>query len=80
MKTSKIKDIKVPLDVVLGSTSASLDFLAGLGVGSVIELEALAGEPVELRAAGELIAKGEVVVIDENFGLRVTEVLNDESL
>lgn len=44
--------------------------------GSVIELDKMAGEPVDVLVNGKLIAKGEVVVIDENFGVRITEILN----
>ena len=50
--------------------------ILGLGEGSIIELEKLAGEPVDLLVNGKLIAKGEVVVIDENFGVRVTEIVS----
>ena len=48
----------------------------GLGEGSIIELDKLAGEPVDLLVNGKLIAKGEVVVIDENFGVRVTDIVS----
>lgn len=44
--------------------------------GSIVELDRLAGEPVDLLVNGRLVAKGEVVVIDENFGIRVTEIVN----
>jgi flagellar motor switch protein FliN/FliY len=74
MKTGTIEDVGIRLEVVLGETSLSLRDFGTLGPGSIIALEALAGEPVELRAAGQLVARGEVVVIDENFGLRVTEL------
>jgi flagellar motor switch protein FliN/FliY len=78
MNKGNIKDITVPLQVVLGETECSLEEIASLGVGSIIELKNLAGEPLDLLAAGERIAKGEVVVIDENFGIRITEVLNEK--
>jgi len=74
MKTGQIKDVKVPLMVVIGTTDISLEELSSMGEGSIIGLNSLAGEPVELLAAGEKVAKGEVVVIDENFGVRVTEI------
>jgi len=48
----------------------------GLGEGSIIELDKLAGEPVDLLVNGKLIARGEVVVIDENFGVRVTDIVS----
>ena len=50
--------------------------ILGLGEGSIIELDKLAGEPVDLLVNGKLIAKGEVVVIDENFGVRVTDIVS----
>jgi flagellar motor switch protein FliN/FliY len=78
MKTKKIQDVMVPLDVVIGSTEKSVKDLAGLQSGLVIELESVAGEPVELRAAGQVVAFGEVVVIDENFGIRITDVISKE--
>lgn len=78
MKLGKLGSVKVPLDVVLGSTERAVEDVAQIGEGTIIELDALAGEPVELRAGGALIAFGEVVVIDENFGIRVTGLANDE--
>jgi flagellar motor switch protein FliN len=78
MKAEKIMDAKVKLDVVIGSKKYPVKDLAKIGEGTIIELDSLAGEPVELRASNELIGYGEVVVIDENFGIRVTEVLSKE--
>ena len=78
MKTGNMKDIKVPLMVVLGTKSLSVAELATIEEGSIIELDSLAGEPVHLYAAGCPIAKGEVVVIDESFGIRVTALLKEE--
>lgn len=75
----KIKNIKVPLEVILGTTEATIEDVSKISIGSILELTSYAGEPVTLRAAGEAIAKGEVVVIDENFGLRVTEVIDKEN-
>jgi flagellar motor switch protein FliN/FliY len=80
MKLGLIQDVKVPLKVVLGETEKiSLRDVAGIGEGTIIELDRLCGEPVDLVAAGEVIAKGEVVVIDENFGIRVTEIMEKEA-
>jgi flagellar motor switch protein FliN/FliY len=67
--------VKVPVQVVLGTTELSLGALSSLGEGSIIELKQLAGEPVDLVVAGEVLAKGEVVVIDENFGFRLTKFI-----
>jgi flagellar motor switch protein FliN len=71
----QIKDVKVEIRVELGRTTRSLNDIAGIGEGSIMEIDKLAGEPVDVYAAGELIAKAEVVVIDESFGIRVTEVV-----
>ena len=75
MKTGQIKNVKVPLMAAIGETMLSVEELSSLGEGSIIELNKTAGEPIDLLAAGEKIGKGEVVVIDENFGIRVTEIL-----
>jgi flagellar motor switch protein FliN/FliY len=48
-----------------------------LGVGSIIELDKLSGDPMDIRVNGKLIARGEVVVIDEDFGVRITEIMAD---
>ena len=78
MKNVHIKDVRVPLRVVLGETELAVEDIASMGQGTIIELSSNAGEPVDLYAAGERIARGEVVVIDENFGIRVTELLREE--
>lgn len=75
MRLGKIGEVRVPLEVVLGRTEKSVEQVADIGPGTIIELESLAGEPVELRAGGEFIGHGEVVIIDENFGIRVTSVI-----
>lgn len=75
MTNDSIGKIMVPLEVVLGSTSLPVESVATIQPGTIIELTSLAGEPVTLVASGEPVAKGEVVIIDENFGIRVTEVL-----
>lgn len=78
MKLANMKEIKVPVQVVLGETELDLGEIAGLHVGSIVGLRSFAGEPVDLVAAGETVAKGEVVVIDENFGVRLTRILGKE--
>jgi flagellar motor switch protein FliN len=80
MKTEQIGKVSVELSVVLGKTLVSLDSLAGLAEGSIIELDKLAGEPVDILASGEPVAYGEVVVIDENFGVRVTKMVDETKL
>jgi len=78
MKLSHLKDIGVELRVELGRAMKSLADVAGISEGTIIALDRLAGEPLDLLAAGELIAKCEVVVIDETFGIRVTELVEKE--
>lgn len=68
-------DISMQLTVELGRTKMQIKKILGLGEGSIIELDKLAGEPVDLLVNGKLIAQGEVVVIDENFGVRITEIV-----
>ena len=76
MSVSEIKEIKLPMEVVLGGAEHTVEEIAGIGEGTIIELDALAGEPAQIRAGGETIALGEVVVIDENFGVRVTSLVD----
>lgn len=78
MKTKNISNIKINVEVVIGSTEVTLGELAGVGEGTLLELPVLAGEPVMMKAGGQDFAKGEVVVIDENFGIRVTELVSPE--
>ena len=61
--------------VELGRTELTVAEVLGLGPGSVVELDRLAGEPVDILVNDRLIARGEVVVVDENFGVRVVEVI-----
>ncbi len=70
-----LRDVPMTLTVELGRTTQLVQDILGLGEGSIIELDKLAGEPVDLLVNGKLIAKGEVVVIDENFGVRVTDIV-----
>ena len=67
-------DIPLQVTVELGRTSRSVKEILELSSGSIIELDKLAGEPVDILINNRLIAQGEVVVIDENFGVRVTEI------
>lgn len=76
-----LMDIKLQLTVELGRTELPIKKVLELTRGSIIELEKVAGEPVELYANGKLIANGEVVVIEDNFGLRITSITDpDERL
>lgn len=71
-----IVDIPVRITVELGRTRKTIGEVLSLGPGSVVELNKMAGEPVDVLVNGKLIARGEVVVIDESFGIRVTEVVS----
>jgi flagellar motor switch protein FliN/FliY len=70
----RLTDVTVELSVEIGRTRMTLGEALALGPGSVIGLHRMAGEPVDLLVNGRVIARGEVVVIDEEFGLRVTDV------
>jgi flagellar motor switch protein FliN/FliY len=69
-------DIPLKVTVELGRTQKVIKDILELSQGSIIELDKLAGEPVDILVNNKLIAKGEVVVIDENFGVRVTDIIN----
>ena len=71
-----VMDVTLNLTVELGKTEISIKDVLELTRGSVIELDRVAGEPVDLLANGKLIAKGEVVVIEDNFGLRITSIVS----
>ncbi|MFW5984682.1 MAG: flagellar motor switch phosphatase FliY [Halanaerobiaceae bacterium] len=70
-----IKDVPLQVTVRLGKAKMTIREILELGEGSIIELDKLAGEPVDLLINGKLVAKGEVVVIDENFGFRVKDII-----
>lgn len=69
-------DIPLRVTVELGRTQKVIKEILELSQGSIIELDKLAGEPVDILVNNKLVAKGEVVVIDENFGVRVTDIIN----
>jgi flagellar motor switch protein FliN/FliY len=71
-----ILDVPLQITVELGRTHKTVRDILSFGAGSVVELDKLAGEPVDILVNDRPIAKGEVVVIDENFGIRVTEILS----
>jgi len=69
-------DIPLAITVELGRTELPIKKILELGPGAVIQLDKLAGEPVDILANHKLIAKGEVVVIEDNFGVRITDIIN----
>jgi flagellar motor switch protein FliN/FliY len=71
-----ILDIPLEISVELGRTRMIINDLLQLGQGSVIELSKLAGEPLEIFVNGKLVARGEVVVVNEKFGVRVTDIVS----
>lgn len=72
---NRILDIPVQLSVELGRTKVPIKHILQLGQGSVVELDALAGEPMDVLVNGYLIAQGEVVVVNDKFGIRLTDVV-----
>ncbi|HTD08694.1 MAG TPA: flagellar motor switch protein FliN [Solirubrobacteraceae bacterium] len=76
---SRLSDIPMELSVEIGRTHMTVGETLDLRVGSVVTLERLAGEAADLLVNGSAIARGEVVVIDEQYGLRITEILDGQS-
>lgn len=68
-------DVPVQVTVELGATEMSLKEILDLSEGSIIELNRLAGEPLDLKVGGQLVAQGEVVAVDDSYGLRITNVV-----
>ena len=71
-----ILDIPVTISMEIGRTQISIRNLLQLNQGSVVELDRLAGEPMDVRVNGTLVAHGEVVVVNEKFGIRLTDVIS----
>ncbi|MCD4712917.1 MAG: flagellar motor switch phosphatase FliY [Clostridiales bacterium] len=70
-----IRDVPLEITVELGKTGKKINEILDFGVGTVIELDRLVGEPLDILANGKRIAKGEVVVVDENYGIRITDII-----
>lgn len=70
-----IMDIPVQMSVELGRTRLTIKNILQLGQGSIVELDGLAGEPMDIYVNGYLIAQGEVVVVDDKYGIRVTDII-----
>lgn len=73
-----ILDVPLQVSVELGRTHKLIKEILGLSVGSVIELDKMAGEPIDVLVNGKVIAKGEVVVIDDSFGVRITDIISPD--
>jgi flagellar motor switch protein FliN/FliY len=71
-----ILDVPLQVTVELGGTRMKIKDILDLGIGSIVELDKLAGDPVDVYVNGKMIAKGEVVVIDENFGIKITDIIS----
>ena len=71
-----IMDVEVPISVELGRTEMPIGQILELGAGAIVELDKMASDPVDLFVNNKLIARGEVVVVDENFGIRITAVVD----
>ena len=74
----RLSDVPMELSVEIGRTRMTVGETLQLRAGSIVTLERLAGEPVDLLVNGTPLARGEVVIVDEEFGLRVTEIVEDD--
>jgi flagellar motor switch protein FliN len=79
IKTGVFANIPVNISVELGRSSISLKEIFELTEGSIVELDRLVGEPLDLVVNGEIVAKGEVVAVDSNFGLRIKSIVSKTS-
>ena len=70
-----IMDVPLEVTVELGRTKKNISDILDFAPGTIIELDRLAGEPIDVLVNGKFVAKGEVVVIEESFGIRVTEII-----
>uniref|UniRef100_A0A7C5SZR1 Flagellar motor switch protein FliN n=1 Tax=Thermocrinis ruber TaxID=75906 RepID=A0A7C5SZR1_9AQUI len=77
-KLRKFLDLPLLIEVVVGSTTLTLEEILNLGPGSVVELENLVEEPVDIKVNGKLVAKGELVVVEEKFGVKITDIVEKE--
>ncbi len=73
---SELKELPLKISVELGKTTKTIGEILKLSLGSVIELDNMFGESINIFANDKLIAKGEIIVIDENYGIRITEIIN----
>ena len=73
-----LRDVSMEVTAQIGSTRMTISELLSMNEGAVVELDRAAGAPADLLVNGHLIARGEVVVIDENFALRIVEIVADD--
>ena len=79
-KISRVLDIPIEITAILGRTKMSLNEILELGRGSLIELDTLENQEVEILENGKKVAYGQVVISNQNFGIKITEVLEPEDL
>ena len=77
-KLKKFLDLPLLVEVVVGSTKLTLGEILNLGPGSVVELDNLVEEPVDVKVNGKLVAKGEIVVVEDKFGVKITDIITKE--
>lgn len=77
-KLKKFLDIPLEVEVVIGTTTLTLEELLHLGQGSIVELEQSIETPVDIKVNGKLIAKGEIVIVDDRFGVRIVDIIAEE--
>jgi len=73
-----LMDVELPVSIELGRSRMKIADILALGPGSIVELDKLVGEPVDLLVNHKCVARGEVVVVEENFGLRITQLISPE--
>lgn len=73
-----ILDVSVPVTVCLGSVQKTISEVLSMSEGHVLELDRAAGEPVDLMVNGKLVARGEVVVVENRYGMRITEIVDPD--
>ena len=78
-KDAALMDVNVDIVAVLGVAELKISQILQLGRGAVVELDRFVGEPVELRAGGKIVAKGEVVVTDEKLAVQITNVIKPQN-
>lgn len=79
-KITRVLDIPIEITAVLGKTQISLKEILELGKGSLIELDTLKDEEVEIYANNKKIAYGQVVILEQNFGIKITSIIDEEDL